>query len=838
MRCGECNRDFTDRGFNRHRCLPASQHATARISSTTPVLTSLDPTVHAPVMLDRTETAAEDTTEPIPAAPDPTDPVPAAPDPILFLWGDIPGTQFTKELVATYERIVFFRQNLFKLPSGSSGKEFIREITRLVRSWNSNSVLMDIAWKCIMVMPALLLQKPSSKSKSKDHSEALKRRLVLWKKGDLNELMRETETIQLRLKSSTPSNNIEAVSKKFAALMKKGKLNAAVKLLTSSMEGGILPLDEETMTLLQTKHPESSDLSEDAVVDVEPVEIHPVVFDVITADSIKTAAMKTRGGAGPSGMDADGWRHILVSRNVGDASDELRTELAMYVRKLCTEKLALVTVGIHKTSSIEAFLANRLVPLDKCPGIRPIGIGEVLRRIAGKVFMSVVKGDVQDSVGSLQVCAGQAGGCEAAVHAMRTLYEEEDTDAVLLIDAANAFNSINRKAMLKNIERICPISYIYAYNCYAPHARLFVVGGKEIRSMEGTSQGDPPSMAFYAIGLLPLIWCLSTVLSPPTAVVPEDPAVQVSPVPPAVLSAPQPAPVLPPVLSASQTALLPPRVPSASHPSTEPLHVPSTSQSAPTPPPVLSASQSALVLPPVQSTCQLLPAPPPVLSASQPSPAPPPVPSESQPGPMLPPVLSASQPALVPPPVPFASQPSPAPPPVPFASQSAPSLPPVLSVSQPALVLPPVPYTCQPSPAPPPVLSASQPTLAPSPVLSASQQVAYADDLTGAGKLHMLRKWLDAIIKNGPKFGYNAEPSKSWLIVKEDRLAEAEQIFEGAGVQITTAGKKHLGAAIGTIDYRDEFMTSLVNKWVAQIETLSKIASFEPHLRMRLLHHV
>ena len=70
-------------------------------------------------------------------------------------------------------------------------------------------------------------------------------------------------------------------------------------------------------------------------------------------------------------------------------------------------------------------------------------------------------------------------------------------------------NTMNRSAMLKNIERICPAAYIYAYNCYASHARLFVLGGKEIRSMEGTTQGNPPSMAFYAIGLLPLIWCLA-----------------------------------------------------------------------------------------------------------------------------------------------------------------------------------------------------------------------------------------------------------------------------------------------------------------------------------------
>jgi len=43
-----------------------------------------------------------------------------------------------------------------------------------------------------------------------------------------------------------------------------------------------------------------------------------------------------------------------------------------------------------------------------------------------------------------------AGGCEAAIHDMRTLYENEETDAVLLIDAANAFNSINRRT--SNVE--------------------------------------------------------------------------------------------------------------------------------------------------------------------------------------------------------------------------------------------------------------------------------------------------------------------------------------------------------------------------------------------------
>ena len=77
---------------------------------------------------------------------------------------------------------------------------------------------------------------------------------------------------------------------------------------------------------------------------------------------------------------------------------------------------------------------------------------------------------------------------------MHNIFEEDDCDAVLLVEAANAFNSINGAA---NISRLCPIAYVYAYNCYAPHACLFVVGGKELKSKEATTQGDPVSMGFY-----------------------------------------------------------------------------------------------------------------------------------------------------------------------------------------------------------------------------------------------------------------------------------------------------------------------------------------------------
>ena len=115
--------------------------------------------------------------------------------------------------------------------------------------------------------------------------------------------------------------------------------------------------------------------------------------------------------------------------------------------------------------------------------------------------MKVAKVDVIKSVGSFQVCAGQNAGAEAAINAMQGKFNNEETEAVLLIDAENTFNSINSTAMIHNIPVLCPIISTYIKNCYNVLARLFVIGGREILSREGTTQGDPTAMAAYAIAV-------------------------------------------------------------------------------------------------------------------------------------------------------------------------------------------------------------------------------------------------------------------------------------------------------------------------------------------------
>jgi len=181
---------------------------------------------------------------------------------------------------------------------------------------------------------------------------------------------------------------------------------------------------------------------------------------------IRQSSLKTKGGAGPSGMDGDGWRRILSSNSFGVESSDLCTALAKLTRLLCTD--------VQQNDSLEPLLASRLIPLNKNPGLRPIGIGETLRRIIGKSVARALKQEVTNSVGSLQVCAGQDAGCEAAIHSLRHIFDQEETEAVILVDASNAFNSVNRKAFLHNVKVICPSIATFTINCYGSPSRLYI----------------------------------------------------------------------------------------------------------------------------------------------------------------------------------------------------------------------------------------------------------------------------------------------------------------------------------------------------------------------------
>ena len=484
----------------------------------------------------------------------------------------------------------------------------------------SNQDGKKISIKALMIMPSLLLQKPSFNSKAKDNVDALKRRLEHWKRGDIDNLLIEGKTIQSRLLSLPSQKSEKNTPRRFAQFMEEGKVNNAMRLLQKSNNRGILPLTEETFEVLLEKHPPASKADEEVLLKDEINDIHPVIYECIDSEYVKEAAKRTKGAAGPSGLDADGWRRILLSANFGNTSEDLRKAIAQMTRRLCTDKNA---------QNISAFLASRLIPLDKNPGVRPIGVGEVLRRIIGKIVMKVVKKDVITSTGSLQLCAGQDAGCEAAIHSSYDLFHQDETEAVLMVDASNAFNSINREAFLHNIKVICPAISTYVFNCYSSPSDLFIHGGRSIKSLEGTTQGDPTAMAIYALGITPLM------------------------------------------------ALM----------------------------------------------CQ-------------------------------------------------------------FTRTNKNKM---------------------------------------------CKQVAFADDLNGIGDLQSLRDWWNLLTLEGPKYGYNVNPTKSHLIVKLEHFEKATQIFSGTNIIVTKEGHRHLGSVIGDQDFTESYKKELVKEWCSQLQNLSDIAKTEPH---------
>ena len=108
---------------------------------------------------------------------------------------------------------------------------------------------------------------------------------------------------------------------------------------------------------------------------------------------ILKVAQQTRGAGGPSHCDAQQYRDILPSNKYKAEGKRLREEIANLAKKVASK--------IIDPATLEALTSCRLVPLDKCPGIRPIGIGEVLRRLIGKAIGWVLKEDLTVSAGPL-----------------------------------------------------------------------------------------------------------------------------------------------------------------------------------------------------------------------------------------------------------------------------------------------------------------------------------------------------------------------------------------------------------------------------------------------------
>ena len=109
-------------------------------------------------------------------------------------------------------------------------------------------------------------------------------------------------------------------------------------------------------------------------------------------------------------IDSDIRKDFLFSKSFGSASLQLCQAIADVAKVLCSEDV--------NPDCLTEFIACRLIPLDKGdtkeskPGVRPIGDGEVLRRLIDKLVVGVIKGDIITAAEPLQTFSGLKAGIE------------------------------------------------------------------------------------------------------------------------------------------------------------------------------------------------------------------------------------------------------------------------------------------------------------------------------------------------------------------------------------------------------------------------------------------
>ena len=134
---------------------------------------------------------------------------------------------------------------------------------------------------------------------------------------------------------------------------------------------------------------------------------------------------------------------------------------------------------------------------------------QVPRRIIAKAILRIISHDIEEAAGPLQVCAGQEGGCEAAVHAMRESSKNQSRkQCSWLMQQTHSMLSTGWPLSTTSVS--CPPLAQILINTYRAPIRMIIPGNGEISSSEGTTQGDPLAMAMYALAISPLIDQLRT----------------------------------------------------------------------------------------------------------------------------------------------------------------------------------------------------------------------------------------------------------------------------------------------------------------------------------------
>ena len=125
-----------------------------------------------------------------------------------------------------------------------------------------------------------------------------------------------------------------------------------------------------------------------------------------------------------------------------------------------------IASGTIPESALNLVTASRLIAIPKPNGdVRPIAIGEALRRLTAKSICVQKKDSFIQLFSPLQHGVATKGGTELLVHQVQLLLEENKDWIVLKSDMRNAFNSVSRSHLLNEVARAFPDIFGHVLRC-------------------------------------------------------------------------------------------------------------------------------------------------------------------------------------------------------------------------------------------------------------------------------------------------------------------------------------------------------------------------------------
>lgn len=273
--------------------------------------------------------------------------------------------------------------------------------------------------------------------------------------------------------------------------LSEGDIRGSARLLFSN--DTLAPNSPETLLALIEKHPPSA-------AQALPLPANVTGEDVLVAtvdDLMYALASFPSGSAG--GLDSFTPQHLkdLTSASCGEIGDSLLKELTSLVNVMLTGK-------VNDAITNVLYGANLCALLKKDRSIRPIAVGTVYRRLTAKICVKHIKQSLCKEFQPLQLGFGSQGGCEAAVHALRTFLTNEGCEVLLKVDIKNAFNSLDRNTLLTQVKNKIPFIYNFIWQCYGKPSKL-IYKNNLLSSEVGCQQGDPLGPAIFSLAIHPII---------------------------------------------------------------------------------------------------------------------------------------------------------------------------------------------------------------------------------------------------------------------------------------------------------------------------------------------